>query len=617
MSSSPRKLSKGLSVHPGESFRSYCVRLAEDLGVSVKVLLEETRFLKARRLQVKDVVLPTEEQISNFAHATRLNQHLMRNMFLYRYQKTALNLSAYDTSVTPVASIYQKGSIYRFSQHIVCSKCVEEDLGALQLSWKLPFSFACTRHESLLVDALSMCPDRSRHVRRHRQTSIVFSDSVPASGLCGNLLEKQHRSPIAFCSQPLRTLNAVSISAMPELLRYQEVINLALSGEQVTVAGDEVSPREFFRNLRALVRLVLFTADTSILIELPRSTVASFEAAFAQIKDTFERGPVDAHRELSLHKVLRTALRDNRVVTAAVSTASWFLAAGSTAEFAARIEPAVEIARTRSGQAGLVGISRYTDTTDMLKNAILKRSFFNHTRGLFSRHASFPHEPKIPADDVPQVLGLRDYQEFFGEFHGDVASAQVNELSSRLVCSIALVKFNHNCSWKEAIEKLLIPESCTVEVKKVASIFQYSDNAKLFPERLEQLTDRLARDPQRINYGDRRRALSSFTNLNSEEWTNFRQEAVKLGVSARRTGQASHYAAMWIWIRITGGLWKYAPAFITRKEALALKNKSGQYNVGYRYRFFLKELVPSIEPLLEEYAEMVLKHHNLSGRIEA
>ena len=616
MSSSPRKLSKSLSVHPGESFRSYCVRLAEDLGVSVKVLLGETRFLEARRLQVKDLVLPTEEQISNFAHATRLNRHLVRNMFLYRYQETALNLSAYDPSITPVASIYQKGSVYRFSQHIVCPKCVEEDLGALQ-SWKLPFSFACTRHELLLVDALSMCLDRSRHVRRHRQTSVVFSDSVPVSRLCGNLLEKQHGSPRAFCSQPLHTLDAVSISAMPELLRYQEVINLALSGKPATVAGNEVSSGEFFQNLRALIRLVLFAADTSILIELPQSAVASFEDAFAQIKDTFERSTANAYRELSSHGMLRTALRDNRVMTAAVSTAFRFLSAGSTTEFASRIEPAVEIARTRSGQAGLVGISRYTDTMDILKTAILKRSFFKHTRGLFSRHASFPYEPKISADDVPQVLGSRAYQKFFAEFHEDLASAQVDELSSRLVCSIALVKFNHNCSWKEAIGKLLIPEFCTVKVQNVVSIFRRSDNAKLFPERLEQLTDKLARDPQRINYGDRRRALSSFTNLDSGKWANFRQEAVKLGVSTRRTGQASHYAAMWIWIRITGGSWKYAPAFIARKEALALKNKSSQYNVGYRYRFFLKELVPSIEPLLEEYAKMVLKHYNLSGRIEA
>ncbi|WP_149828921.1 TniQ family protein [Streptomyces tailanensis] len=64
-----------------------------------------------------------------------------------------------------------------------CPRCLEESNARWQLSWRLPWSFACTRHEMLLLDRCPKCgqPPMVHGYRRLR-------DIAPGTCLYGNRL---------------------------------------------------------------------------------------------------------------------------------------------------------------------------------------------------------------------------------------------------------------------------------------------------------------------------------------------------------------------------------------------------------------------------------------------
>lgn len=99
---------------------------------------------------------------------------------------------------------------------------------------------------------------------------------------------------------------------------------------------------------------------------------------------------------------------------------------------------------------------------------------------------------------------------------------------------------------------------------KVVSLLNSTDNADMFTSRLQELAQRIASDPERIDYRLRRRVLADLNDITLEDW-----EAICEGaeVYTGKRGGKSRYAAAWLWSRLTEGDCRLSPASERRMES--------------------------------------------------
>nr|WP_250847389.1 TniQ family protein [Streptomyces hygroscopicus] len=88
-----------------------------------------------------------EQQTNAVAHATGTSPEIVAALTLAHYDGRALHLSAGGRAVSRHV-LWGRGGGSRF-----CPECLHATGGRWQLSWRLGFSFACTRHRRLLADA--------------------------------------------------------------------------------------------------------------------------------------------------------------------------------------------------------------------------------------------------------------------------------------------------------------------------------------------------------------------------------------------------------------------------------------------------------------------------------
>ena len=80
--------------------------------------------------------------------------------------------------------------------------------------------------------------------------------------------------------------------------------------------------------------------------------------------------------------------------------------------------------------------------------------------------------------------------------------------------------------------------------------------AEEFAERLHTLAAELSDNPNRIDYGWRRRTLANFEGT---EWLTWRMLCQRADVSPGIPGGRQRYAAVWVWCHLTGGDYRLAP----------------------------------------------------------
>lgn len=122
---------------------------------------------------------------------------------------------------------------------------------------------------------------------------------------------------------------------------------------------------------------------------------------------------------------------------------------------------------------------------------------------------------------------------------------------------------------------------------KVVSTLNGTRGADLFHLRLRELAGQIAGDPDRINYGIRRRALSGFTEIGREEWKGVCRDA---GVLPGKRGGKSRYAATWLWSYLTEGDYRRSPG---------LREKDGEAEREMYRRFLKNDLGPLKEWLIK------------------
>jgi hypothetical protein len=196
----------------------------------------------------------------------------------------------------------------------------------------------------------------------------------------------------------------------------------------------------------------------------------------------------------------------------------------------------------------------------------------------------------LTPDDVPQLFWSDPYEESLAELLPGVLPDH-----ARRVCSMWLVKALTGCTWEAAAATLGLPaRQARGMANKVVSLLTASNNAELFDTRLRTVACEVADDSGRVDYGGRRRALVSFTDIGRDEWKGICKAA---DVHPGKRGGKSRYAAAWLWSRITEGDYRFSPGF-SEKDGEAQREM---------YRRFVKQGLLALEFSLQRHAARVIE----------
>lgn len=119
----------------------------------------------------------SSDQLQSLTAATGVSGEALEAMTLSRYDRLALRL---DSRTHRLDRDFPFGAL---SWSRFCPACLRETRGRWQLSWFLAWSFACLKHNCLLVD---YCPECRVHQRSTQQYRRVPS---PAACRCGRPLD--------------------------------------------------------------------------------------------------------------------------------------------------------------------------------------------------------------------------------------------------------------------------------------------------------------------------------------------------------------------------------------------------------------------------------------------
>lgn len=506
----------------------------------------------------------TEQQLTNFTHTTRQPLSVVKAMLLDHYHGVAAHLSDLDPDDrASVKKVSVREWIYFSGSHI-CPRCIEEDKGAWQLAWKLPWSFACVRHKLLLVDTCPGCDRRPGTGRQDGATRPRFVSRVPLLTHCMNAKADGAASAglsSTPCGHPLNTVPARCLDDFPKLLGLQSSINAVLETARTKVAGRDVSALEFFTDLRSLCALILYAAKGADLNNLPTFAQLGFahhEAArAARIETRKELG----NGRYGPHTRVFTAAPKSAALMAALLPAVLHIVQGHTPEDVAGrmhwlVERGLERKKNRVRQ-----LPRYLNFSPRLLEPFERcleprRNFVQR----FERGADNKVEKddkRFHADHVPQLLWLEAYQSGFKDL-----LPNIRQDYGRRVCSMALVKLSGKYTWLEAAEALELPPKQAVDMaNKVVGVLEAEGHSDLFAERMCGLARELASNPERIDYAERRQVLSSFTEIDWEDWRTICNRA---GMHVGKRGERNRYAAVWLWCYLTEGDYRLSPGLRAR-----------------------------------------------------
>jgi hypothetical protein len=166
-----------LQVKPldGESIDSWLEATALAAGLTLGALAAAGGLPATARPSWRNCLSPTEALA--LSAATGLTTSALQAMTLSRYDGLALRLDP-ETRRSDPRFPFGALSWSRF-----CPACLNETHGRWQLVWRLGWSFACLRHNCLLVDVCPECDDHQRSTQLYRRVPS------PAACRCGHPLD--------------------------------------------------------------------------------------------------------------------------------------------------------------------------------------------------------------------------------------------------------------------------------------------------------------------------------------------------------------------------------------------------------------------------------------------
>jgi hypothetical protein len=419
-----------------------------------------------------------------------------------------------------------------------CPACLGED-GAWRLRWQLAWSVLCPRHGVLLLSHCPACGGRLDVARRTCWPQDAGGEAREPCA-CWNLAEGR------LCRFRLAEAQATMLAADRELVAAQRRLDGVLDGAlRPTLAGEEVAPLAYLRDLRALA-VVLRGYEEFLAArprELRREAARQVEpggrlllspAALAAVLPEAMR-LADLPDEAALLEGLREVVERR------------YLADGAT------------LPRRRALGAPTERLA------GALRRAAQEASFARvSTRMGFDPHAHRRPEdldPRLEARHVPQLFWAADYERALGGlFDFDDFSARLG----RRFCSVLLARMLAPMDWGGGVRYLDLPERFRNEgYNTTLAKLGQSERFEELVRRIKAIANERARDPL-IDYKQRRTLLADWGGIDPKSWLLLQPIRRPQNWRADPPKRRAH-ASIWLWCELSSGHEQAAPvAFPSR-----------------------------------------------------
>lgn len=369
--SSPRTLPIRLPPLPAEALDSWLEALAERLHISVFDLFRAagltTRWntAKGRKPWVRQL---DAEQLAALSTATGVSADILAAMILDRYAGTGLIVDRPARAGTrPRWWPGLTGS--RF-----CPQCLADNGNRWMLSWRLAWSFACTRHHTLLRDTCPACG------RRHFWTRPQASESPHVDALGLALPEiPTHGAAAPTCRYRLAEANTVPLAPDGPVLRAQQQVNTTIAAllAERGASVDLTPPQQVLDDLHTAARAALVALRTST---TPPNTITAILHSLRAENDV----PDNIHHDRATHVAVGT------------TAAHLMLTAGSSAPHPAITDWLAHA--TAGGSKSHLSrlVSQWDTASPELQGALLKRIGPRLSPALQLRYGTATATPRRP-----------------------------------------------------------------------------------------------------------------------------------------------------------------------------------------------------------------------------
>jgi TniQ len=458
------------------------------------------------------------EQLQRAARASGLGSERLEAMLLARFAGRAF---AGPSASAPVALAgeVQAHEVFVWSSRF-CPGCLHDN-GAWLLRWQLGWSVVCVRHRVLLARCCPKCatvPQIGRRAKWPRDRQGELGDPSRCT----------HRTRRGLCRASLAATKAMSVADDTALLSAQRRIDALLDGQlQPTLAGEELEPPAYLRDLRALANLLRnrgvpqarTSGDASRLLDDPGALASVLPEAMrlAELPD-----------RAALAKALRE-LADLRYRADGQT-----LRPGRPDDVSAPLREALRRASSETVYA--------TPSSQMGFDPRAHRRPDDLDRRLHARH-------------VPQLFWAEDYErELSGLFDFDDFSAWLG----RRFCSVLLARMLTPLDWHAAVRYLDLPERFINDGYNTTFVkLRRNGRFDELATRIKRLANERA-EHELIDYKQRRAKLSDWTGIDPQTWLLLqphpRPQTWRVDPPARRA-----HASVWLWCELTSGHERAAP----------------------------------------------------------
>ena len=607
---SSRSLPLRIPPVEGESFVSYIDRLSHDLRSPVLPLLQATGLADADSKHVPSGfgVFLQSGRLEQFCRSADLPRETVEAMLLTIYDGVCADFSRLvPDKPRTVMSTHARRWTYFYGTH-ACPECLAESGGVWKLAWKLPWSFACARHRSLLVGA---CPKCGRRLRAGKPRNPNLPDSTLRGSepvRCSHLIPVETGAAkwgSAPCGHHLheaaRFPTYAALDSYPRLIEAQERVNAALAFSP----GE--ATRAWFSDLGVLsVLLLSYGSDELYAGDWPAPVREALEIQQKRREGSPVRWRSGVQERIPWRFRHAGPPEKPALLAALVSEATRILACDSMEETAKALEAlAVRV------RAGIGNRNRgYDIAWRTLSSASPELTLAFES--VWMKHGGPPAKmaakrlvrtspicsTNISPDHLPQLFWQDEFEKWFAEL-----LPGMNERYARRYCSLALVRQMGNYAWKEAALLLQMPpDKGESAANRGSRILKTHGNKKEFSDRIDRFIRLMAEEQPdsgstkpRIEYGSRRRTLTNFEEVPWEEWKAMCRKTGHLGALGKK-GRRNRVAAAHIWYLLAGGDPLLSPA-IWRKDCGSLR---------YSYRKLAANISPALEAELLNYGLSLL-----------
>lgn len=606
----PRTFPVRVPVSDHESLHSYIHRLSARHDVPLGHTLSRLGLVtdvRQKPLTGFGIVMP-DEQVSDFSFVAGISESQTRSLLLSKFSGVCLNLDGVKLGVNDTVRKASLSEWAYFSGSHFCPDCLRETEGAWNLSWKLPWSFACVKHQALLHDHCPDCGQRPATGYRDGSLSPAFIGKVPRPGFCTNVLPPGLASRgkgSTPCGCNLMELDSHKGTGLKNLLDSQKVIDGYLTDRKLIDTGESLT---FFREMRSVCALILYRAEL----------------------EDFPRFPDFVQEAIALHIAHRNGAQEERSVGGAgrngakprmfIGTPKNALLMAAVAFVALRIVQQTDPSALRESLRVLgertcdrsskyrYAVLNYFDLSDRLRSALTDAIA---ARGSFDRRAghrsnvktrvdgkkSDAEGPQYESRHVPQCIPQTVFDDKLKEFFPNV-----QDRFARRFCSLAAVK-SLGYTWRESALLLELPSTMNGMANRCVMLLKQQGDYDRFAEALYKWTKDIAGAKVRLDHEKRRAAFRSFIDFNDDQWTKICADS---GVSKGNSGSRSKYAATWLWAEMTVGDWALAPALASHT------NGTHQHDV---YGTFVKTLLPALSAALKREGNQMLAEYRQDQKL--